>query len=804
MFPMQEFMQGLDKIYQSGNIHQAESYLLQGIRHTENTEPEAALVLLNELIGYYRVMSCHQQGAECAARALELIQQTGMQGTVNHGTTLLNAATGFRAAGNYKQADSCYQMAQKILESQLNGPDYRLASLYNNMALLYSQTGRLEQAYDHMLKALQLTEQMPDMETELAITYTNLGNICFGMNKAEKGTEYMQKAVALFEKHSDHPNPHYPAALSGLGEASFHKGELDQAVAYYKESLHWIEQIYGKNDDWKTTQANLEIVESLIERRNAITASKMNGLELSRAYYEEVGKPMLQAKYPEYVGRIAVGLVGEGSECLGFDDQYSTDHDFGPGFCMWLTKEDYDKIGKSLQADYDALADKWRGFPVRNTTAEGAGRVGVLQIDEFYQNFTGYTEAPSAETLQDVLCWSEIPTEMLCTAVNGSVFVDELGEFTRRREAFAQYPEPVRLCRLARTLSKMAQAGQYNYSRAQKRGDLGMMYSSLSEFIQAAAEAGYLLNHRYMPFYKWRIHGMEQFERLKNLKPMLEQLMQKTADNAAITGEIEEICDYVLKELKAQNLTESDETFLDRQKEFVLHRMREFLNTKKKSLKENTMETLLKEMSANKKDLVDRIVVAEWEQFQKARNEGGEAECQHNWPTFEIMRKSQFYTWDEDVLVSYLEDLTEAAQNGWNMVAEKYARMMEHTAPDQYKLLEKNLPARSEMRRNLQEQLAKIYMQWMREMHERYPELMKTGRHISENEDSEWDTSSETYLKGEMGTYSEKTIQLYGRMMVARLKENRNQVEENMNYMVHFYGYKTLQQANEQCAKEAR
>ncbi|EJW97639.1 hypothetical protein EVA_14254, partial [gut metagenome] len=270
-------------------------------------------------------------------------------------------------------------------------------------------------------------------------------------------------------------------------------------------------------------------------------------------------------------------------------------------------------------------------------------------------------------------------------AVNGAIFTDELGEFTRRREDFSQYPEPVRLFRLARALSKMAQAGQYNYSRAQKRGDLGMMYSSLAEFVQATAEVGYLLNRSYMPFYKWRIRGMEQFKRLKKLKSMLEHLMKKTADSAEIPDEIGVICAYVLEELKVQNLTKSSESFLDVQKEFVLHRMRELLKTKKMPIKEDTMDTLLKDMSENKKTLVDQIVAEEWKQFQKARNEGGEAECQHNWPTFEIMRKSQFYTWDEDVLSSYLDDLTQAARIGWNIVAEKYARMMEHTAPNQYR-----------------------------------------------------------------------------------------------------------------------
>ena len=54
----------------------------------------------------------------------------------------------------------------------------------------------------------------------------------------------------------------------------------------------------------------------------------MKGLELSRAYYEEYGKPMIDTQLAQYKPYLAAGLVGEGSECLGFDDELSTDHDF--------------------------------------------------------------------------------------------------------------------------------------------------------------------------------------------------------------------------------------------------------------------------------------------------------------------------------------------------------------------------------------------------------------------------------------------------------------------------------------------
>ena len=53
---------------------------------------------------------------------------------------------------------------------------------------------------------------------------------------------------------------------------------------------------------------------------------------------------MIERNFPKLVGRYAAGMVGEGSGCFGFDDEISRDHDFGPGFCIWLTDDDYDDM----------------------------------------------------------------------------------------------------------------------------------------------------------------------------------------------------------------------------------------------------------------------------------------------------------------------------------------------------------------------------------------------------------------------------------------------------------------------------
>ena len=94
----------------------------------------------------------------------------------------------------------------------------------------------------------------------------------------------------------------------------------------------------------------------------------MKGLELSYQYYLEIGRPMLREKFPEYSGRIAAGLAGEGSECLGFDDEISRDHDFGPGFCIWLTESDNERTGRQMQAAYEELPGYFGGFPPRKFT----------------------------------------------------------------------------------------------------------------------------------------------------------------------------------------------------------------------------------------------------------------------------------------------------------------------------------------------------------------------------------------------------------------------------------------------------
>ena len=151
--------------------------------------------------------------------------------------------------------------------------------------------------------------------------------------------------------------------------------------------------------------------------------------------------------------------------------------------------------------------------------------------------------------------------------------------------------------------------------------------------------------------------------------------------------------------------------------------------------------------------LIDEVIEREWEQFQYVQNEGGRESCQDDHETFVIMRKSQFMNWTQELLESYRQDLIEAEAAHWNLLTEKYARMMESTAPERYAELADILPKRSKERIQMQEEMIAQQIRWEEDFAAKFPGVASTGRVIHTSEDTPWDTSIETYARGEISTY---------------------------------------------------
>ena len=259
----------------------------------------------------------------------------------------------------------------------------------------------------------------------------------------------------------------------------------------------------------------------------------MKGMELSRAFYREFGEPMLREKFPELVPFLAAGLTGSGSECWGFDDEVSQDHDFEPGFCIFVPGENIvdRNAAFALERAYAALPKEFQGFRRAMVGPAGGARHGVLRTADFMMGKTG---------------------------TNGEIFADPYGEITRIRERLSKRPRDVRIKKLAGSLLLMAQSGQYNYLRCLRHGETAAAQLAVVEFVQSAMAAVFLLNDVYMPYYKWSFRAMRALPKLSLTAELLEYLL--TTDNEEETREekyrvIEGVAADVIRELEEQGLT---------------------------------------------------------------------------------------------------------------------------------------------------------------------------------------------------------------------------------------------------------
>jgi hypothetical protein len=194
-------------------------------------------------------------------------------------------------------------------------------------------------------------------------------------------------------------------------------------------------------------------------------------------------------------------------------------------------------------------------------------------------------------------------------------------------------------------------------------------------------------------------------------------------------------------------------------------------------------------------EVIDEILRLEWDAFQDVRNEGGRASCQDDYKTFTIMRVAQFLMWSEDMLESYRNDLFEAKRSGRNLMEEKYARMMESTAPSQYKAFADKLPPVSYEKKLLIDETVAIMLRWQGEYMRAYPKMASRSRPLRTSEDEPDDTSFETYLRGELATYSEATLRLFAEHNRRLLAHGVNAAIQSMEYTASMYGYQSLAEA---------
>ena len=289
----------------------------------------------------------------------------------------------------------------------------------------------------------------------------------------------------------------------------------------------------------------------------------MRGIDAARRWYESAGAPMLEREFGGgIVSRIAVGRAGHGSECFGYDDAVSRDHDYFTGFQLWITEADEREFGFRLERAYARLRKEFPpdGEDANTGSSElGDAEDGVTVIDDFYRRHLG-VPGVSGNWRQ----WLYTPDHAFAEATNGAVFRDDLGMFSGIRDTILNgMPEDVRRKKIAARAVFMAQSGQYNYMRCLRHGEPGAAALALDEFVRNAAQMVFLLNRRFAPYYKWVFRAMRDLPKLGGLSGALTDLLTGDENDSVKLERIEAVCAKIASELRAQGLSECEDVYLE-------------------------------------------------------------------------------------------------------------------------------------------------------------------------------------------------------------------------------------------------
>ena len=225
---------------------------------------------------------------------------------------------------------------------------------------------------------------------------------------------------------------------------------------------------------------------------------------------------------------------------------------------MWLSADDFNRIGDKLQKAYQELPKAFLGFGPRQVSPGEEHRTGVIKTNNFYQTYTGLDHIPANNRE-----WIYISEQSLATCTNGRVFNDPLGKFTDWRNHLLKfYPNDVRLKKIVSRCVTAAQSGQYNFRRSLKRNEWFAAQFALSQFGADIISLVFLLNRRYAPFYKWLHRAVKELRLLGEIVyKLITELLEET-DFETKVPIIEEICARIIEEFHHQGLSDSTSNFL--------------------------------------------------------------------------------------------------------------------------------------------------------------------------------------------------------------------------------------------------
>ena len=253
----------------------------------------------------------------------------------------------------------------------------------------------------------------------------------------------------------------------------------------------------------------------------------MQGIELSRRFYTDIVRPWLKDVAPDLPHSAA--LTGYGSELLGFDDDTSRDHNWGPRVHILLTRENFDSHARRLVADFARIVPTsflgepiaWRSRP--HPAADGPDAAGALEHGLEFHTLEGKLESSFALRSLDNLTamqWLGFAEQKLLAFTAGAVFHDDDGRLSRARERLAYFPDDVWLYKIACQWGRIAEEQAFVGRAGQVGDDLGSRVIA-GRLIRDVMRMAFLLERRYAPYAKWFGSGFARLPMAASLSPHL-------------------------------------------------------------------------------------------------------------------------------------------------------------------------------------------------------------------------------------------------------------------------------------------
>ncbi len=532
MTSVEELLKEAHRLWRNGEEFKATKVLEEACKLAEFGDKGKLLEILNEYGGALRVIGDYKKAIFNLDKAKKLCEIMSIEGSESYATTLMNLANVYREDKDYVKAEDLFKESKAIYET-LKINNYSYIGLLNNYSLLCKQINNYEKASTMQKAAINLLEKDEKFRVPLAISLNNLYEIESIIDKSSAPSKYLYRAETIIKKDLGEEHPLYAAILNNIAKIKYKEGNFEEAINLYNKALNIVEVKYGNNSSaYKSILSNIEFMKK---------SKPKKGLDVAKELSNKV-ENLIARDFPSLYSGICIGLVGKGSECYGFDDEISKDHDYVDRVMLFLSQKDFIQYKEKLKSRFEEVFKE---------------TIEIWSIGNFYKYYTSFEEGP-----RNIYEFRKVSEEYLSTATNGEVFIDNLGKFSYIRERLLRYyPKDLKLKFLILSLNKMAQSGQYNFPRLIKRKDYVAANFALNEFIENFIYFVHIINNKYMPFYKWRYKNCTHLSVLGDYaKDSINKLLSSNMEEK--TEIINDIVKDIIFYLKSSDLSNIDIDFL--------------------------------------------------------------------------------------------------------------------------------------------------------------------------------------------------------------------------------------------------